>query len=95
MATSNILSALHLELLTPREQEEILLTLGDIVFRGTLVRLIERMDEKTRDDFAALLAANASPEKVEEFLKKRVPGGESSAAETLSDLASDLRAVGV
>jgi len=96
MSTSpNILSALQLELLTPKEQEEMLLALGDVVFRGTLVRLIERMDEATRTEFSALLTDNAPPEKIEAFLKERVPEAPGATAETLSDLASDLKAIGV
>lgn len=95
MTSPNIIEALNLSAYPQKEQEELLLTLGDIIFRGTLLRIIEKMDEKTRTEFAALLAKNASPEEVEAFLKKRVPGAEKATAETLTELASDLAAVGV
>lgn len=95
MTTPNILEALNLSSYPKKEQEELLLTLGDIIFRGTLLRIIEKMSEKTRTEFAALLAKNAAPEEVEAFLKARVPGAEKATKETLTELASDLSVVGV
>jgi hypothetical protein len=94
-ASTSILDSLQLGSLPAPEQEEILLALGDIVFRGTLLRLIKSMDETVRTEFAVLLADNAPPGAIEAFLKERVSGAEAAAEETLSDLASDLSAVGV
>jgi hypothetical protein len=47
----DVLDALGLETMEQHEQEELLLDLNSLVFKGSLVRLIENMDEKTKEDF--------------------------------------------
>ncbi len=88
-----ILKALDIEDLSEKEQEEILLDLNDLIMRGSMVRLIERMDEKTRDDFAVLMDRDAPQEEIEAFLAERVPGAEAAVAETIADLRDDILAV--
>jgi len=90
---TELLSALDLESLAPEEQEALLLELNEIVFRGSMVRLIERMDEKSRDEFAALMEGDADEEAVEAFLKERVPDADSAVAETVAELTDDILAV--
>ena len=88
-----ILDALDMSQLLPEEQEELLLDLGDLVFRGTMLRLIERMDEKTADAFSGLLDKDPSEEEVEAFLKQHVPDADEAVEETLAEIRSDILAV--
>jgi len=90
--TTDILKALDIAQLPPEAQEEILLDLGDLVFHGSILRLIERMDEKTKEDFDALLERNSSEEDVMAFLQERVPDADSAVQETIEDLRSDILA---
>lgn len=91
----SLLEMLGLNAVSSEEQEEMLLTLSDIVFRGSLVRLVERMDDKARVDFANLCEKGASEEVVSTFLKERVPGGDSVVKETIDELASDVAALDI
>ena len=91
--TQNILDALDMKGLPPEEQEELLLDLGDLVFRGSMLRLIERMDDPTKDDFNTLMDKNPSEAEVMAFLKERVPDADKAVEETLADLRSDILAV--
>lgn len=88
-----ILEALDIKSLPVKDQEEILLTLGDLIFKGSLVRLIERMDDATKDEFAKLLSEDAPEERIQAFLKEKVPGGDEVVKETLDELTSDILAV--
>ncbi len=88
-----ILDALNLDAFEPEEQQEMLLTLSDLIFRGSLVRLIERMDEQTKTDFSALVEKGASGEEIEAFIKERVPEGDSAVTDTVKELAEDMAAV--
>lgn len=90
-----LLSALNLEAFTLEEQEEMLLTLSDLVFRGTIIRLIEAMDDKTRTDFMALCDADASGEEVQAFLEARVPGADDAVRETVAEIAHDMAALDI
>lgn len=89
----SITDALDLEALLPEEQEEILLELNSLVFKGSLLRLIERMDEKTKEDFNALMDTEPKEEVVLEFLESRVPEVDKAVTETLEELTSDILAV--
>jgi len=89
---NNLLEALDLQELEPEEQEEILLDLNTLVFEGTLLRLIERMDEKTKDDFNMLMDTDPEEEVVTAFLEERVPGAEKAVEETLEEITSDILA---
>lgn len=91
--TDAILEALDIRDLPQEEQEELLLDLGDLVFRGSMLRLIERMDDGTYDAFDSLLAGDPSEEELMNFLQKHVPDADTAVQETLADLRSDILAV--
>ncbi|HUQ30204.1 MAG TPA: hypothetical protein VM103_01650 [Candidatus Paceibacterota bacterium] len=96
MATdNNLLQALNLDAFEPKEQEELLLTLSDLVFRGSLVRLVERMDDKTRLDFSVLCVKGASEEAMADFIKERVPNADAVVRETIDELAADVAALNI
>ena len=76
-------------------QEELLLTLSDLVFKSAFLRIVAAMDDSTRSEFAALVEAGASPEVLDDFFKKRVPGAERATKDALEDLAADLAALDI
>jgi hypothetical protein len=88
-AANTLLEALDLGALAPDDQEDIMLTVSDLVFRGSLVRLMERMDEAERDRFAALVAAGVPEGELLDFLKT-VPGAEDVVRETVDELKGDI-----
>jgi hypothetical protein len=93
MKNSDILELIGIQELPVEEQEELLLDLGDIVFRGTMLRLIERMDDSTQEDFSKLMDTDPQEDEVMAFLKERVPESDQAVEETLADLRSDILAV--
>ncbi len=88
-----IMDALHIEALAPEEQEEILLDLNSLIFKGSLVRLVEKMDDDTREEFNAFVETDPSEEQMDAFLKEKVPGTDEAVKEAIEDLASDILAV--
>lgn len=89
----DIVEALALADLPDEEREQILLDIQELVFKGTVVRLVDRMDDATRADFTALMERDASEEEVEEFLKVRVIDADGAVAEAVQDLTDDILAV--
>lgn len=90
---SQVMEALELNELPPEEQEALLLDLNSLIFRGSMVRLLERMDEKTRDDFARLVEGGVDEIGVETFLRERVPDADAAVAETVQEISDDILAV--
>jgi non-homologous end joining protein Ku len=90
---TNLYDALGLEILEPAERIEILNDLNDLIFKGTVVRLLERMDDKQKDEFDGLMASDADEEEVMAFLENKVPGAEEAVEDTVAELESDILAV--
>ncbi len=93
MPFKHIADALNLADLPEEEQEAILMDINDVVFKGALVRLIDRMDEKTQKEFTKLLEADASGEEVEAFIKANVPEADDIVADTVKEIQDDILAV--
>ena len=85
--------ALDLEAFPLEEQNELLLDLNSVIFKKSLVRMIENMSEATRDEFAALMENEASEEEIEAFLTTKVPGADEAIAEAVETLTDDILAV--
>ena len=89
----DISNALQFDHLTSDEQESLLLDLNSLIFRGSLVKLVERMDDETRDAFNTLVESNPTEELMEEFLMTHVPDADKAVEETVEELTSDILAV--
>jgi hypothetical protein len=92
-SSNALIDALGLDELSPEQQEELLLELNEVIFRGSLVRLIERMDESAKADFAELMQKDPSEAEVSAFLAERVPDADQAVAETVADLTDDILSV--
>lgn len=86
------MNALGITELGADEQEALLIDLNSLIFRGSMVRLIERMDEATRDEFAKLMDSDAEEEAVEAFLSEHVPDADAAVLETVQELSDDILA---
>ena len=89
---TTLLEALDLESLAPEEQEALLLEINELVFKSSMARLIERMDDGMRDEFAKLMESDADEETVEAFLLANVPDADKAVAEAVAELTDDILA---
>jgi hypothetical protein len=81
-----ILDMLGIADLAPEEQEAALLDIEELIYKGTMVRLVERMDDQVRDKFEKLLESDADEEAVEAFLTEHVPDADQAVAEAVAEL---------
>lgn len=88
-----LLEVLDIEGLPPEEQEDLLLELNEIIFKGTFVKLLERMDDATKDDFDQLMSGEPSEDQVMAFLQERVPDADQAVEETIQELRDDILSV--
>ena len=93
--TEMLISALHLSAYTPKEQEQLLVDVSDTIFKGTLVRIIERMDTTTRNDFNTLMDNDADGEEIATFLKERVPKSDEATLEAVREVTADIAALDI
>lgn len=88
-----ILDALNFAELEVEDQQELMIELSDLIFKGTLVRLLERMSESQRDEFTALLERDAPEEEIEAYIDEHVKEADMAAAETIQELTDDILAI--
>jgi len=88
-----VFDALELEALPMSDQEEVLLTMGELIFKDTLVRCLEAMTPDDRAAFAALADGGASPDEVAQFVVSKVPDADRLAGAAVDELADDILAV--
>lgn len=91
----SLLHTLGLDALPAKDQKEMLITLSDLVFRSSLVKLVERMDDKTRLDFSVMCVKGATAEQMAAFMQERVPNADAVVRETIDELAADVAALDI
>lgn len=89
----SLIDALGFNELEATEQEALMLDLSQLIFKGSLLRMFETLDEATKGELESLLATNPSDEEMEAFLAEKVPGSEQAIAETVEELTSDILAI--
>jgi len=88
-----LVEALDLSALPLEEQNELLLDLNSVIFKSSLLTMIEGMNEETREEFALLMEQEVSEEELEKFLMEKVPGAEKAVQQAVESLADDILAV--
>jgi hypothetical protein len=89
----SLLKALQLSELEPNEQEKILLDIDELIFKGTMIRIMEQMNEKSREKFTVLLESDSPEEDIEKFIEIHAPNADSAVIETIKELTDDMLAV--
>ncbi|MBI4691842.1 MAG: hypothetical protein HY773_00110 [Candidatus Terrybacteria bacterium] len=70
----NIISDLGLDKLSEKEQEEALQSIGRIIFQSVLIRVMEEMDDKGKDEFEKVLSEKPNDEEaILNFLQTKLP----------------------
>ncbi|MDI6884669.1 MAG: DUF5663 domain-containing protein [Hadesarchaea archaeon] len=70
----NIIKDLGLDKLPEKEQEEALLTIGRIIFQAVLIRVMNELTAKEKDQFEKLLTEKPDDEEtILKFLQTKVP----------------------
>lgn len=70
----NIIKELGIDILPEKEQEEALLRIGRIIFQSVLIRVMEQLNAKEKDQFTKLLTEKPDDEKaILDFLKSKIP----------------------
>ncbi len=88
-----IKEALDFDTMTKAEQDDLLLELNELIFKGTMIRVLEVMDEKDKEGFHDLIDQNASSEELSRYIQSHVSNIDFFVAETVQDLTQDIQAV--
>ncbi len=76
-----IIKSFGIEAASPEVQEELISQIGALIFQGSLMRAMERVEEKDLEKFETILNNNADPDMIFAFLVENIPGFEQIVAE--------------
>ena len=70
----NLITALHLDALPAEEREKVLIDVGKVIYGKVLLRVLEELSDKDKDEFDKLLGVNPDDdEAIFKFLSGKVP----------------------
>lgn len=70
----NIIKELGLDKLSEKEQEEVLLNIGRIIFQSVLIRTMEELSDKDKNEFEKILSEKQNDEgAILGFLQSKLP----------------------
>jgi|SRR5581483_3029994 len=85
-----IANALQLQGLPKEEQETLLLEFSALIFRDALITMLERMDEPTKERFAALANEKVSEDEFKAFLQEHVPDADAIIRHSVDEMVGDI-----
>lgn len=89
-ASARLLEILEVTELPEEERESLVLEINELVFRGSMIRLMEVMDASGRDEFAVLMESSPDDAKIQVFFRERVPDLDAHVDEVVRELADDI-----
>lgn len=73
ISKQNIIKSLGIDTLPEKEQEEVLLKVGTIIFQSVLARVMDVLEPEEKDQFTKILTEKPDDEKaIMEFLESKV-----------------------
>ena len=88
----DILTSLGLEDLSEEEQQTLLLDIQSLIFKGTMVRILEKMNDEEKEAFNAFLESDPSEDEMMSYMEEKVPQAKDAALEAISELKNDILA---
>ena len=86
----NILSELGVNDLPEEEKKNLMASLSESFLRRMTVRIYENLDENGRLEFEKIAAENI-PEKLDRFVKSRIPNIEAIQKKELEELVREIK----
>ena len=88
--SKNIITELGLENVPPKRMEEILLAFGEIIQGRINVRVLDELNDADKDEFDKLLGSKTKPEKLDSFLKSKLPDLENLIGQVIAGTKQEL-----
>jgi hypothetical protein len=90
---AQIANALEFDRMSQEEQEDTMVEISNLIFQGTMIKVMELMSEEDKNGLFALEDSQASEESITEYINAHVPNSDSLVKETIDDLVNDILAV--
>jgi hypothetical protein len=93
LINEDLLKELGIDKLPPEKAEEMMATIGRILYQAVLIRVMERLTDPEKEEFGALLDRGADEDAVLAFLTAKVPDLNSIVEEEVAKFKTESMSV--
>lgn len=89
----NIVVTLGINKLPIEQQKEAMERLGTIVYQEVMIRVLDILSEKDKDEFEKIVSENPNPENLFDFLSSKIPNIEDIVVEESKKLQDEAKEI--
>ena len=86
-----IMQELGLENLPQEKQEELLVKMGEVIFKKIFLATVEKLDDEGKNRFEKMMEEGNSPEEIESFLSEKIDNYDEILDKIIQDLKKDMK----
>lgn len=88
-----LIKTYHLESLSEEKQNEMIESIGSLIFQGVLLRVAPQMSEDQQNKLEAMLESQATPDELMGFMSAEIPDFEAIVKEEAEGFKSQSEAI--
>lgn len=87
----DFLDELGLSGISEEKKEELLVSMTEVLLKRIFIETMEKLSESDRDEYLKTVEEGSSPEKVEAFLKEKIPNYEKMVKEVVKGFKREMK----
>lgn len=85
-----LMDELGLSNLPEDKKEELVAKMGEVILKRMFVATTDRLNPEDRESYGEMLDKGATPEKIEEFLREKIPDYEQAMEKVAVDFRNEM-----
>lgn len=85
-----LMDELGLSNLPEDKKEELVAKMGEVILKRMFVAATDRLNPEDRESYGEMLDKGAAPEKIEEFLREKIPDYEQAMEKVAVDFRNEM-----
>ncbi len=87
----DLIEELGLTDLSEDKREQLLIRMTEVILKRVFVETMRRLSEADQDSYEKLIDQNASPEKVEKFLREKIADYDNMIKKVIGDFKEEMK----
>ena len=88
---SDFLDELGLSGVSEEKKEELLVSMTEVLLKRIFIEIMEKLPEADQNEYAKIIEGKAEPDKVEAFLKEKIPNYDEIVKEVIENFKEEMK----
>lgn len=88
---NDFLDELGLANVSQEKKEALLVKMTEVLLKRIFIETMEKLPEPDQDDYAKIIEDGSSPDRVEAFLKEKIPNYEEMVKKVIEDFKAEMK----